>query len=170
MSDRELLGVDFIQLPPRALPRGWIPVTGADVAEMLRQARVREPWHAGDLGCRLLAQWINNPLGYRSADIAGEKKSSKRRWEPDSGVIDDKPERTKVRRARGAIDELRRALPGAIAEFEKSVAEPFRIDFTSPVVAEHLRAIQDLPRATARCEILKEVLALLNSLPPRPSQ
>jgi hypothetical protein len=75
-----------------------------------------------------------------------------------------------TRRARGAIDELRRALPGAIAEFEKSVAEPFRIDFTSPVVAEHLRAIQDLPRATTRCEILKEVLALLNSLPPRPSQ
>jgi hypothetical protein len=46
MNDLESLAVDFIQLPPRALPEDWIAVTVDDVAEMLRQARVREPWHA----------------------------------------------------------------------------------------------------------------------------
>jgi hypothetical protein len=44
MDDLDSLAVDFIQLPPRALPEGWIAVTVSDVAEMLRQARVREPW------------------------------------------------------------------------------------------------------------------------------
>jgi hypothetical protein len=39
-----------------------------------------------------------------------------------------------------------------------------------PSRAQHLRAIQNLPLATERCEILKNVLALLNSLPPRPRQ
>jgi hypothetical protein len=37
-----------------------------------------------------------------------------------------------------------------------------------PLLAQHLRAIQDLPQATARCEVLKDVLARLNALPPRP--
>jgi len=32
--------------------------------------------------------------------------------------------------------------------------------------AQEMRAIQDLPLATERCEILKKVLVLLNSLPP----
>jgi hypothetical protein len=40
------VAVDLIKLQPRALPQDWIAVTVADVAEMLRQARVREPWHA----------------------------------------------------------------------------------------------------------------------------
>src|ERR1700680_2458414 len=76
MYDYEALAVDFIKLPPRALPQDWIAVTVADVAEMLRQARVREPWHAPELGCYSLAQCINNPLGYRSVDSAGKTNSS----------------------------------------------------------------------------------------------
>jgi len=169
MSDRELLAVDFIQLPPRALPADWIPVTPADIAEMLRQARVQEPWHDSELGCGLLAQCINNPLGYRSRH-SPDNLASKKRPGPDRAVNDVKPARTKARRARDAVEELRRALPSAIVEFEKSVAPPFTVDFTSPLHAAHLRALQDLPRATERCAILKDVLALLDSLPPRPSQ
>ena len=34
----EELAVDFIKLPPRALPSDWTAVTAADVAAMLRQA------------------------------------------------------------------------------------------------------------------------------------
>jgi hypothetical protein len=161
--------VDFIQLPPRALPQDWIAVTVADVAEMLRQARVREPWHAPELGCLSLAQCINNPLGYRSVDSPGKAIPKKRRGH-DCGVNDGKPARTKTRRARDAIDELRRALPSAITEFKSSVARSFTVYVWPPLGAEHLREIQDLPQATARCEILKNVLALLNSLPPRPRQ
>jgi len=35
MDDYEKLAVDFIQLPPRALPEDWIAVTVSDVADML---------------------------------------------------------------------------------------------------------------------------------------
>jgi len=73
-------------------------------------------------------------------------------------------------RARAAIDELCRVLPGAIREFEGSVAQSFRVYSSLPTAAQHLRALQDLPLATARCEMLKQVLADLNSLPPRPKQ
>lgn len=163
MDDLDSLAVDFIQLPPRALPEGWIAVTVSDVAEMLRQARVREPWHAPWLGCYSLAQCINNPLGYQSINSAGKTISKKH-----PGVNDGKPARTKAGRARDAIDELRRALPGAITEFESSVAQSFRVYSSPPSRAQHLREIQNLPLATERCEILKNVLALLNSLPPRP--
>jgi hypothetical protein len=169
MDDYELLGVDFIQLPPRALPEGWLAVTVSDVAEMLRQARVREPWHAPELGCYSLAQCINNPLGYRSVDTAG-KTISKERLGHDPGVNDGKLARSKTSRARDAIDELQRALPGAITEFESSVERSFRVYSSPPSRAQHLRAIQNLPLATQRCEILKSVLVLLNSLPPRPKQ
>jgi hypothetical protein len=169
MDDYEKLAVDFIQLPPRALPEDWIAVTVSDVADMLRQARVREPWRAPELGCYSLAQCINNPLGYRSVDGAG-KTTSKKRLGHDPGVNDETPARTKASRARDAIDELRRALPGAITEFESSVAQSFRVYSSPPSRAKHLRAIQNLPLATERCEILKNVLALLNSLPPRPTQ
>ena len=169
MHDLELLAVDFIQLPPRALPAGWIAVTVSEVAEMLRQARVREPWHAPELGCYSLAQCINNPLGYQSINSAG-KTISKKRLGHDPGVIDGKPARTKAGRARDAIDELGRALPSAITEFESSVAQSFRVYSSPPSQAQHLRALQNLPLATERCEILKNVLALLNSLPPRPRQ
>jgi len=144
-------------------------VTPADVAEMLRQARVSEPWHAPELGCSSLAQAINFPLGYQSLDST-ENRDSKKRPAAEGGVNDGKPARTKAGRARDAIDELRRALPSAIAEFENSVAQSFRVDFTLPQRAGHLRALQDLPRAIERYEILKNVLTLLNSLPPRPSQ
>jgi hypothetical protein len=136
---------------------------------MLRQARVREPWHDPEFGCYSLAQCINNPLGYRSLSSAG-KKISKKRLEHDPGVNDGNPARTKSTRARYAIDELRRALPSAITEFEKSVAQSFRVYASPPSRAQHLRALQNLPLATKRCEILKNVLALLNSLPPRPTQ
>ena len=136
---------------------------------MLRQARVREPWRAPELGCYSLTQCINNPLGYRSVLSVGKMISNKRLGRC-CGVNEGSPARTKAGRARDAIDELRRALPGAIAESESSVAQSFRVHVSSPVIAQHLRAIQDLPQATARCEILKNVLALLNSLPPRPRQ
>jgi hypothetical protein len=169
MYDYEALTVDFIKLPPRAVPQDWIAVTVADVAEMLRQARVREPWHAPEWGCYLLAQCINNPLGYRSVHSAGKTIPKKRRGH-DRGVNDGEPARTKAGRARDAIDELCRALPSAITEFESSVAQSFRVYVSPPQRAQHLRAIQDLPQATARCEILKNVLALLSSLPPRPTQ
>ena len=165
----EELAVDFIKLPPRALPSDWIAVTDADVAEMLRQARVREPWHMPELGCYSLAQCINNPLGYRSVHSVG-KTTSKKRPGHDRGVDEGDLARTKTARAQDAIDELLRALPNVIAELESSVAQSFRVYSSSPLRAERMRAIQDLPRATARCEILKQVLALLNSLPPRPRQ
>jgi hypothetical protein len=84
--------VDFIQLPPRALPQDWIAVTVADVAEMLRQARVREPWHAPELGCLSLAQCINNPLGYRSVDSPGKAIPKKRRGH-DCGVNENRGRR-----------------------------------------------------------------------------
>jgi hypothetical protein len=98
MTDLESLAVDFIQLPPRALPEGWIAVTVDDIAEMLRQARVREPWYAPEIGCYSLAQCINNPLGYRSITSAG-KTISKKRLGRDPGVNDGKPARTKADRA-----------------------------------------------------------------------
>ena len=145
MDDHELLAVDFVQLPPRALLEGWIAVTVSDVAEMLRQARVREPWHAPELGCYSLAQCINNPLGYQSINSAGKTISKKH-----PGVNDGKPARTKAGRARDAIDELRRALPGAITEFESSVAQSFRVYSLPPSRAQHLREIQNLPLATER--------------------
>jgi len=167
MKDLESLAVDLIQLPPRTLPEDWIAVTVDDVAEMLRQARVREPWHNPELGCYSLAQCINLPLGYRSINSAG-KMISKERLGRDPGVNDGKPARTKADRARDAIDELRRALPSAIAEFESSVAQSSRWYLSPPSHAQEMRAIQDLPLATERCEILKKVLVLLNSLPPRP--
>jgi hypothetical protein len=168
MYDYESSAIDVIKLPTRALQRDWKAVTPADVAEMLRQARVREPWHSPEPGCYLLAQCINNPLGYRSASSA--KTTSKKRPEHDRGVNEGKPSRTKADRARDAIDELRLALPGAIAEFESSVAQSFRVHSSSPVRGQHLRALQNLPQATTRCEILKKVLHLLASLPPRPRQ
>ena len=167
MNDLESLAFDFIQLPPRTLPEDWIAVTVDDVAEMLRQARVREPWHSPELGCYSLAQCINNPLGYRSKNNAG-KTISKKRLGRDPGVNDGKPARTKADRARDAIDELRRALPGAFAEFESSVAQTSRWYLSPPSHAQEMRAIQDLPAATERYEILNKVLVLLNSLPPRP--
>jgi len=169
MDDHEMLAVDFIQLPQRVLPKEWVAVTVAEVAEMLRQARVREPWHAAELGCYSLAQCINNPLGYRSVNDAG-KTISKRHLRHDPGVNDGKPARTRAGRARDAIEELRRALPGAIAEFESSVAQSFRVYSSPPSGVQHLRAIQNVPLAAERCAILKNVLALLNSLPPRPTQ
>jgi hypothetical protein len=82
----------------------------------------------------------------------------------------ENPPEQKPTGPRDAIDELRRALPGAIAELESSVAQSFRVYSSSPSQAQHLRAIQNLPLAIERCEILKNVLALLNSLPPRPRQ
>ena len=167
MKDLELLAVDLIQLPPRTFPEDWIAVTVDDVAEMLRQARVREPWHNPELGCYSLAQCINLPLGYRSINNAG-KMISKERLGRDPGVNEGKPARTKADRARDAIDELRRALPGAFAEFESSVAQSSRWYLSPPSHAQEMRAIQDLPVATERREILKKVLVLLNSLPPRP--
>src|SRR5215469_17702166 len=63
MYDYESLTTEIIKFPPRVVPQDWKAVTVADVAEMLRQARVREPWHAPGLGCFSLAQCINNPLG-----------------------------------------------------------------------------------------------------------
>ena len=116
---------------------------------MLRQARVREPWHAPELGCYSLAQCINNPLGYQSINSAG-KTISKKRLGHDPGVIDGKPARTKAGRARDAIDELGRALPSAITEFESSVAQSFRVYSSPPSRAQHLRALQNLPLATER--------------------
>jgi hypothetical protein len=169
MYDYEELAADIIKFPPRAPLRNWKAVTVADVADMLRQARVPEPWHAPELGCYSLAQCINNLLGYRSVHNAA-KTTSKKRPEHDCGVNDGKPARTKIDRARAAIDELCRVLPGAIREFESDVAQSFRVYSSSPTAAQHLRALQDLPLATARCEILKQVLADLNSLPPRPKQ
>jgi hypothetical protein len=114
-----------------------------------------------------LAQCINNPLGYRSINNAG-KTISKERLGRDPGVNDGKPARTKADRARDAIDELRRALPSAFAEFESSVAQTSRWYLSPPSHAQEMRAIQDLPVATERYEILNKVLVLLNSLPPRP--
>ena len=63
MYDYESLTTEIIKFPPRAVSQDWKAVTVADVTEMLRQARVREPWHAPGLGCFSLAQCINNPLG-----------------------------------------------------------------------------------------------------------
>ena len=131
----EELAVDFIKLPPRALPSDWIAVADADVAEMLRQARVREPWHAPELGCYSLAQCINNPLGYRSVHSVG-KTTSKKRPRHDRGVD---LARTKTARAQNAIDELLRALPKVFAEFESSVAQSFRVYSSSPLRAERMR-------------------------------
>jgi hypothetical protein len=169
MDDHELLAVDFVQLPPRALPEGWIAVTVSDVAEMLRQARVREPWHAPELGCYSLAQCINNPLGYQSINSAG-KTISKKHLRHDAGVIDGKPARTKADRARDAIDELRRALPSAITEFESSVAQSFKV-YSSPLPEPSICGrSKTFPWPPRGCEILKNVLALWNSLPPRPRQ
>ena len=122
-------------------------MTVDDVAEMLRQARVREPWHSPELGCYSLAQCINLPLGYRSINNAG-KPMSKERLGRDPGVNEGKPARTKADRARDAIDELRRALPSAIAEFESRVAQSSRWYLSPPSHAQEMRAIQDLPLAT----------------------
>ena len=168
MYDDESLTTEIIRFPRRALPQDWKAVTVADVAEMLRQARVREPWHAPDLGCLSLAQCINNPLGYQS--VYTGTTSSKKRQQRDCGVNDGKPARTKAERARDAIDEVLRVLPAAIAEFESSFAQSFTVYSSSSDRAQYLRAIQGLPQAKERCEILKQVLALLNWLPPRPTQ
>jgi hypothetical protein len=65
-------------------------VTVDDIAEMLRQARVREPWYAPEIGCYSLAQCINNPLGYRSMTSAG-KTISKKRLGHDPGVMTENP-------------------------------------------------------------------------------
>jgi hypothetical protein len=89
-------------LPVASFPYGT-------VAEMLRQARVREPWHAPELGCYSLAQCINNPLGYQSITSAG-KTISKKHLRHDPGVNDGKPARTKAGRTRDGVDELRRVL------------------------------------------------------------
>src|SRR5580704_2387316 len=165
MGDRDSLAVDFIQLPPRALPEGWIAVTVSDVAKMLRQARVQEPWYAPWLGCYSLAQCINNPLGYQSINSAGKTISKKY-----PGANDGKPARTKADRARDAIDELRRALPSAITEFESSVAQSFKV-YSSPLPEPSICVLfKTIPRPPRGCEILKNVLALWNSLPPRPRQ
>ena len=169
MYDHESLTTKIIKFPPRIVPQDWKAVTVANVTEMLCQARVREPWHAPDLGCILLAQCINNPLGYRSVYTTGTTISKKRAGY-DCGVIEGKPARTKADRVRETIDELRRVLTAAIAEFESSVTQAFRVYSSSPLSTEHLREIQGLPQATERCEILKQVLVLLNSLPPRPRQ
>jgi hypothetical protein len=164
---REALAAQVLQLQPRALPPNWVPVTVTEVTQMLRQARVREPWHASELGCFALAQGINNPLGYQTLHHRGK---AEKRLGHGSGVDDGILVRTKASRARDAIDELRRALPDAIAAFEHSLAESFTMYSSSPDQAQQLRAIQDLPRATARCDGLKKVLALLDSLPPRQTQ
>jgi hypothetical protein len=169
MDDYESRTIEIIKFPPRAVPQGWKAVTVADVTEMLRQARVREPWHEPDLGCISLAQCINNPLGYRSVYTAGTTISKKRAGQ-DCGVIEGKPARTKAHRARETIDEVRRILPAALAEFETSVAQSFTVHSSSSDHAKYLRAVQGLPQAKERCEIFKQVLALLNSLPPRPKQ
>jgi hypothetical protein len=156
-SDRyEELAVDFIKLPPRALPSDWIAVTVADVAEMLRQARVREPWDAPELGCYSLAQCINNPLGYRSVHSVG-KTTSKKRPGHDRRVDEGDLARTKTARAQNAIDELLRALPKVIAEFESSVAQSSRVYSSSPLRAERMRAIQDLPDLETRRTGLAQV-------------
>jgi len=165
----ESLTTEIIKFPPRAVSQDWKAVTVADVTEMLRQARVREPWHAPDLGCFSLAQCINNPLGYRSV-YTTRTTISKKRAGHDCGVIEGKPARTKADRARETIDQLRRVLTAAIAEFESSVTQAFRVYSSSPLSTEHLREIQGLPQAIERCEIFKQVLVLLNSLPPRPRQ
>jgi hypothetical protein len=169
MYDTESLTTEIIRFPPRALTQDWKAVTVADVAEMLRQARVREPWHAPDFGCLSLAQCINNPLGYQSVYTAGTT-ASKKRPQRDCGVNNGKPARTKADRARDTIDELQRVLPAAIAEFENSVARSFTVHSSSSDGAQYLHAIQGLPEAKERCEMLKQVLALLNALPPRPRQ
>src|SRR5262245_4154228 len=134
---------------------------------MLRQARVREPWYDPELGRYALAQSINNPLGYQALSRRGK---AVKRLRDESGVDDGRLVRTKASRARGAIEELRRALPDAIAAFENSLAESFTLYSSSADQAQELRAIQDLPLATARCKVLKEVLTLLESLPPRQTQ
>src|ERR1700751_1898697 len=103
MYDYESLGVDFIELAPRALPQDWIAITAAEVAEMPRQAGAREPWHAAELGCYSLAQCISNPRGYQSVHSAA-KPSSKKRPGHDLGVHDGTPPRTKAGRERDAID------------------------------------------------------------------
>src|SRR5215471_15244577 len=103
MYDYESLATDIIKLPTRALPRNWKGVTAEDVAGVLRQARVREPWHAPEWGCHALAQCINNPLGYRSVSSA-KTTTSKERPEHDGGVSEGHPSRTKADRARDAID------------------------------------------------------------------
>ena len=169
MYDYEALATDIIKFPPRAVPQDWKAVTVAEVAEMLRQARVREPWHAPGLGCFSLAQCINNPLGYQSVYTAGTT-TSKKHPQRDCGVNDGKSARTKAERARDAIDEVLRVLPAAIAEFENSFAQSFTVYSSSSDWAQYLRAIQGLPVAKERWEIFKQVLVLLNSLPPRPKQ
>jgi hypothetical protein len=167
MVDREALAVQILQLQPRARPPNWAPVTVTEVADMLRQARVREPWHDPELGCYALAQSINNPLGYQAL---GRRGKAVRRLSDEPGVDDGRLVRTKASRARAAIEELRRALPDAIAAFENSLAESFTLHSWSADQAQELRAIQDLPLATARCKVLKEVLTLLEALPPRQTQ
>jgi hypothetical protein len=167
MVHREALAVQVLQLQPRARSPNWVPVTVTEVADMLRQARVREPWHEPELGCHALAQSINNPLGYQAL---GRRVKAVRRVGHESGVDDGRLVRTKASRARDAIEELRRALPDAIAALENSVAESFTLNCSSAEEPEQLRAIQDLPLATARYEILKQVLTLLDSLPPRQTQ
>jgi hypothetical protein len=127
------------------------------------------PRYAPDLGCISLAQCINNPLGYRSVYTAGTT-ASKKRPQRDCGVNDGKPARTKADRAWDKIDELRRVLPAAIAEFKNSVAQSFTVHSSSSDGAQSLHGIQGLPQATERCEMLEQVLALLNSRPPRPRQ
>jgi hypothetical protein len=165
MSDWKSLGpfklppdvdaVDFIKLPSRVLPPGWKAVTEAKVAEMLRQAGAPEPWIAPELACYALAQCINNPLGYQTM-LGGS-----------DGIIEakPKPKRTEVHRARDAIDELLRVLPSVIAVYESNTAECFRVYSSSSREAERLRETQRIPQATF--EILKQVLTLLKSLPPR---
>jgi len=169
MYDYESLTAKIIKFPPRAVPQDWKAVTVADVTEMLRQARAREPWYLPNLGCISLAQCINNPLGYCSVYTVGTT-TSKKHPQRDGGVHDGKPARTKADRARDTIDELRRVLPAAIAEFENSVEQSFTVYTSSSDRAQYLRAVQGLPQAKERCEIVKQVLALLNSLPPRPKQ
>src|SRR5262252_10257221 len=125
MYDYESLTAEIIKFPPRAVPQDWKAVTVADVAEMLRQARVREPWHAPDLGCLSLVQCINNPLGYQS--VYTGTTSSKKRQQRDCGVNDGRAARTKAERARDAIDEVRRVLPAAIADLKNSFAQSFTV-------------------------------------------
>src|SRR5262249_28590790 len=81
-----------------------------------------------------------------------------------------KPARTRADQARDTIDKLQRVLAAAIAELENSVARSFTVHSSASDGTQYLHAIQGLPQAKKRCEMLKQVLALLNSLPPRPRQ
>jgi len=157
--------------PPRHSRRRSARTRREDAANGRLRIKDHRNYQVSAAGCTpgSLAQCINNPLGYRSVYTAGTTISKKRAGQ-DCGVIEGKPARTKAHRARETIDEVRRILPAALAEFETSVAQSFTVHSSSSDHAKYLRAVQGLPQAKERCEIFKQVLALLNSLPPRPKQ